>query len=177
MPLLLPPLRERASDVLELADNFLADAALRLQRPLFELEPEARQMLAEYHWPGNVRELQNIITRACVLNQDAPICASELRPWLRTDSPTAHSIGFSRECPGQLRSVSSGKSSLHGTDEISPGLTLEEVERELIVATMERCGGHRAQAARALGIGLRTLSGKLRSYGYAPREKDFAKTG
>jgi DNA-binding NtrC family response regulator len=49
------------------------------------------------------------------------------------------------------------------------------MERRLIVATLKRCDGHRAKAAEALGIGLRTLSGKLRTYGYAPREKDFAK--
>jgi DNA-binding NtrC family response regulator len=56
-------------------------------------------------------------------------------------------------------------------------LTLDEMERRLIVATLQRCEGHRAKAAEALGIGLRTLSGKLRAYGYAPREKDFAKAG
>ena len=44
-----------------------------------------------------------------------------------------------------------------------------------MISTMQRCDGHRAKAAEALGIGLRTLSGKLRTYGYAPREKDFAK--
>jgi DNA-binding NtrC family response regulator len=53
-------------------------------------------------------------------------------------------------------------------------MTLDEIERRTIVATLERFGGHRAKAAEALGIGIRTLSGKLRSYGYAPREKDFA---
>jgi DNA-binding NtrC family response regulator len=48
------------------------------------------------------------------------------------------------------------------------------MERRLIVATLKRCDGHRAKAAEKLGIGQRTLSGKLREYGYAPREKDFA---
>jgi DNA-binding NtrC family response regulator len=48
------------------------------------------------------------------------------------------------------------------------------MERRLIVTTLKRCEGHRAKAAEKLGIGLRTLSGKLREYGYAPREKDFA---
>jgi DNA-binding NtrC family response regulator len=161
VPLVLPPLRDRAGDVLELADHFLANAASRLQRPPFELESEARHMLAAYHWPGNVRELQNIITRACVLNQGEPIRASELQPWLRSDlPPDAANLSVDEEVIG-----------------IPEGLTLNEAERRLIVATMERCGGHRVKAATALGIGLRTLSGKLRSYGYAPREKDFANTG
>jgi DNA-binding NtrC family response regulator len=54
-------------------------------------------------------------------------------------------------------------------------LPLDEIERRTIIATLERFRGHRAKTAQALGIGLRTLSGKLRSYGYAPREKDFAR--
>ena len=83
VPIVVPPLRERDGDVLELADHFLPHAAERLQRGPFELEPAARELLAAYHWPGNVRELQNVITRACVLNQGAPIRADELRPWLR----------------------------------------------------------------------------------------------
>ena len=57
------------------------------------------------------------------------------------------------------------------------GLSLEEMERKLIEATLEHFGGHRAKTAKALGIGVRTLSGKLRQYGYAPREKTFSKAG
>jgi transcriptional regulator with GAF, ATPase, and Fis domain len=157
VPIEVPPLRARAGDVLELADHFLSHAQERLGRGPFELEQAARKLLAEYDWPGNVRELQNIITRACVLNQGKPISAGELQPWLRRgeqDSELANESDSAEELP--------------------VGLTLDEMERRMIVATLERFGGHRAKAAEALGIGLRTLSGKLRSYGYAPREKDFA---
>jgi DNA-binding NtrC family response regulator len=160
VPILLPPLRDRTNDALELADHFLASATARLNRGPFTLETCARDLLLSYDWPGNIRELQNIITRACVLNHGQPIRADELRPWLRTTSDSAHD--------------------LHGTHEgltgVTVGMTLDEVERRLIVATLERFHGHRAKAAEALGIGLRTLSGKLRTYGYAPREKDFANT-
>lgn len=160
VPIVLPPLRERAGDVLQLVDYFLAHAAERLSRGLYVLEPEARELLANYHWPGNVRELQNIVTRACVLNQGEPISASLLRPWLHTiedqEAEKSH-------VPG-------------GIEQLPVGLTLDEVERRMIVATLERCHGHRGKAAEVLGIGLRTLSGKLRTYGYAPREKDFVKT-
>jgi DNA-binding NtrC family response regulator len=161
VPIVVPPLRERAGDVLVLVDHFLGHAAERLQRDLFVIEPAAREMLAVYHWPGNVRELQNIITRACVLNQGQPIQAVELRSWLQDESTAGIDTSATTRSEGQL----------------PIGLTLDEVERQLIVATLERCGGHRAKAAEALGIGLRTLSGKLRSYGYAPREKEFAKAG
>jgi DNA-binding NtrC family response regulator len=151
VPIVLPPLREREGDVLELADHFLAQATGRLGRKRVEFEPAARELLAHYDWPGNVRELQNMVTRACVLNEGAPIAATELRPWLREQNNPAQT---SEEPPADV--------------------TLDEMERRLIVATLKRCDGHRAKAAEKLGIGLRTLSGKLREYGYAPREKDFA---
>jgi DNA-binding NtrC family response regulator len=150
VPILLPPLRERSSDVLELADRFLARASERLGRRSFSLEPAARDLLSSYSWPGNVRELQNVITRACVLNQGERIRADILRPWL---------VRESEQHPAATPA----------------DMTLDEIERRTIVATLERFGGHRAKTAEALGIGIRTLSGKLRSYGYAPREKDFAK--
>jgi DNA-binding NtrC family response regulator len=158
VPIVLPPLRERQADVLELADHFLAHAAERLNRGPFVLELAARELLGAYAWPGNVRELQNIITRACVLNQGAPIAADGLRPWLQ-DNRRCEVANIGAEDMGDL----------------PVGLTLNEMERRLIVATLQRCDGHRAKAAEALGIGLRTLSGKLREYGYAPREKDFAR--
>jgi transcriptional regulator with GAF, ATPase, and Fis domain len=151
VPIRLPAVRERQGDVLELADHFLRHAAQRLERNPFTLEPAARELLASYHWPGNVRELQNVVTRACVLNRGEVIRADLIRPWL-SDSERSNAAGAS-------------------TCEV----TLEELERRTIVATLERFDGHRAKTAKALGIGIRTLSGKLRTYGYAPREKDFAK--
>jgi DNA-binding NtrC family response regulator len=152
VPIVLPPLREREGDVLELAEHFFAQAAQRLSREPVALEPAARELLCNYDWPGNVRELQNIITRASVLNHGSPITANELRPWLRN-------------C----------REHFDDSNDATPAdVTLDEMERRLIVATLKRCDGHRAKAAEKLGIGLRTLSGKLREYGYAPREKDFA---
>lgn len=161
VPIAVPPLRERAGDVLELADHFVAQAQDRLNRGPFVLEPSARDLIASYHWPGNVRELQNIVTRACVLNQGSPIRADELRPWLRMENEMSY-----------------GPSPQHAneSDRMPVGITLDEMERRMIVATLEQFNGHRAKTAEALGIGLRTLSGKLRDYGYAPREKDFART-
>lgn len=161
VPLHLPPLRERGDDVQLLASHFLERAARRLERDAFELAADARALLSDYHWPGNVRELENIITRACVLNTGAAITAAEIRPWLQ--QPEA--LGGNGPLP-------------HRQDETdSPlpvGARLDEVERALIIATLEHFDGHRAKAAEALGIGVRTLSGKLRMYGYAPRTRDFS---
>src|SRR5262249_5563125 len=154
--IVLPPLRERDGDVLELTNHFLEQAAEKLNRERVAIDATAQDLLMSYAWPGNVRELQNIITRACVLNQGQPITANELRPSLR------HSV--------LPLSASSDDTTSHDLPE---NVTLDEMERRLIVATLKRCDGHRVKAAETLGIGVRTLSGKLRAYGYAPREKDF----
>jgi len=152
LPLVVPPLRQRREDVPELAAYFVQRSAQRLQRETCSLEPAAAQLLIDYHWPGNVRELENIITRACVLTTTDRVTADELRRWLI--SPAEES----------------GASAEEG---VPVGISLEEMERRLIEATLEHYGGHRARTAKALGIGIRTLSGKLRQYGYAPREKSY----
>jgi len=151
VPLVLPPLREREDDVQLLADHFLARAAHRLGRQAYELEPCARELFAAYHWPGNVRELENIITRACVLNEGQAITADQLRPWL--------------EQPDRVGAAEAA---------LPVGSRLEDLERQMILATLEHYEGHRAKAAQALGIGVRTLSGKLRNYGIAPHARDFS---
>ncbi len=152
LPLAVPPLRQRREDVPELAAYFFKRSARRLQRETCSLEPDAAELLVDYRWPGNVRELENIITRASVLTTTGRVTADELRRWL----------------------IAPPKKSDAGPRESVPvGISLEEMERRLIEATLEHYGGHRARTAKALGIGIRTLCGKLRQYGYAPREKSF----
>ncbi|MGA2034395.1 MAG: sigma-54 dependent transcriptional regulator [Thermoguttaceae bacterium] len=152
LPLHVPPLRERRDDVPPLIAHFFQRAAQRLQREPCVLEEAALPLLLEYHWPGNVRELENFCTRASVLHAGGPVTAAELRRWL---IPSPGGNGGSRET-------------------LSVGLSLEQMERKLIEATLKHFDGHREKTARALGIGVRTLSGKLRQYGYAPRENPFA---
>jgi DNA-binding NtrC family response regulator len=152
LPLAVPPLRQRREDVHELAAYFFKRSAQRLQRETCFIEPDAAQLLVDYHWPGNVRELENIVTRASVLTTTGRVTADELRRWL-ISSP---------EPAGETAEKS-----------VPVGISLEEMERRLIEATLDHYGGHRARTAKALGIGIRTLSGKLRQYGYAPREKSY----
>ncbi|MFZ5832858.1 MAG: sigma-54-dependent transcriptional regulator [Planctomycetota bacterium] len=156
LPLSIPPLRDRREDVPELIDYFLARAARRLGREPCALDASARQLLTEYHWPGNVRELENLITRASVLSDGGSVTADALRRWLIAS-------------PGQ----GSGSAVPPAATEVS----LEEMERKLIETTLERFGGHREKTAKALGIGVRTLSSKLRQYGYAPGAKSLLKAG
>ena len=156
VPLRVPPLRERREDVPQLIDHFFRRCAERLQKEPCTLDPAAEELLTNYHWPGNVRELENIVTRASVLNSDGAVSAGQLRRWLIDASPADRPSGG---------------------DEVPVGLSLNEMERKLIEATLQHYQGHRAKTAKALGIGVRTLSGKLRQYGYAPREKILSKAG
>jgi DNA-binding NtrC family response regulator len=155
VPLGVPPLRERREDIAELVEYFLRRCAQRLQRDPCTLAPNAQNLLVAYDWPGNVRELENIVTRASVLYKGTPVTADEISHWL----------------------IGGSTASAPAEEDIAVGISLESMERKLIEATLEHFGGHRAKTAEALGIGLRTLSGKLRQYGYAPREKSLSKAG
>lgn len=150
VPVEVPPLRDRREDVPALLEHFLVRCAERLERDPVELDPKAMDLLVQYPWPGNVRELENVVTRASVLQGETPMTAHELRRWLLADpavsTPTEHS-------------------------DVPVGLSLQEMEQKLIEATLDHYGGHRAKTAQALGIGVRTLTTKLRQYGYAPGEK------
>jgi DNA-binding NtrC family response regulator len=157
VPIALVPLRERREDVSDLVQHFLAKAAERLHRDPATLDDAAINLLTEYRWPGNVRELENIVTRASVLSTSGCVSADELRPWLDAQRASAACDANAAELP--------------------TGLSMQEMERKLIEATLEQFAGHRAKTAEALGIGIRTLSGKLREYGYAPRAKTLAKAG
>ncbi len=156
VPLYVPPLRDRRDDIPALIDHFIDRCARRLQREPCTLDATARDLLVTHDWPGNVRELENIITRASVLQTGSPVTADPLKRWLLATPDH------------RVKGRSAG---------VQVGLSLEEMERKLIEATLEHYGGHRAKTAKALGIGVRTLTGKLRQYGYAPREKSFSRSG
>ncbi|MHB8899066.1 MAG: sigma-54-dependent transcriptional regulator [Thermoguttaceae bacterium] len=150
VPVEVPPLRDRREDVPMLIQHFLLRCADRLGREPARLDADAMDLLARYDWPGNVRELENVVTRASVLHGEAPLTAEELRRWLMAD-PSSGAPDEDTEVP--------------------VGLSLEEMEKKLIEATLNHYDGHRVKTAKALGIGVRTLTTKLRQYGYAPREK------
>lgn len=152
VPIDLPPLRQRREDIPLLVEHFLDTASQRLGGTRHHLEPAASELLAGYDWPGNIRELQNVVTRACVMSSGETILADRIRPWLQTSADT-------KDTP-QLE-IANGQ------------VKLAELERQAILTTLERFNGHRARTAAALGIGVRTLSGKLRMYGVAPHGKQL----
>jgi DNA-binding NtrC family response regulator len=156
IPLVVPPLRERTGDVPELIEHFLEQASIRMGRRACRLSGEALDLLQAYSWPGNVRELHNLVTRAVVLGTTDVIRADDLRPWLidrsqEGDDDTAQAVPI--------------------------GISLEEMERRMIEATLERFGGHRAKTAEALGVGLRTLTTKLKEYGHTSKPRRLAEAG
>ena len=157
LPLHVPALRDRREDIADLADHFLREQAARDGRAPARFEPEAVELLRAYDWPGNVRELQNICERAGVLVEGRSIDRAMIEPWLdaRRRSPAAVPT------PDPARPNPA-------FDEpeiaVADGKTLEEVEREVILRTLDRYEGHRQRTAAALGIGVRTLGLKLRKW-------------
>jgi DNA-binding NtrC family response regulator len=135
LPLALPPLRERPGDVELLADHFLARFGNGRR---LGLTPAAREALVRHPWPGNVRQLENTIERAALLARSSEIGPDDLAD--RDGAPA-------RLATGTLA-----------------GRTVRDVERQLIFETLQRTKNNRTQAARLLGISIRTLRNKLAEY-------------
>lgn len=179
LPLRLPPLRERAEDIPLLAEHFLNRVASREGRQAKVFDAEALEHMKRYPWPGNVRELQNICERASVLSRDNRISAGLIQPWLLSPSPLAMqntqppSQATAPPAPG-ASSTPAGSPSLQTQGHAAGGFdaselqpvtgSLEELERAQIIRTLGQFNGNRTHAAKALGIGVRTLGLKLKKW-------------
>ena len=170
LPVELPALRQRPEDVPELVNHFLKQVAEREGRPMKSVPLEVIDLLKAYPWPGNIRELQNICERAAVLTQGESINANLIRPWLGATQAkaTARRMATSEieSKATTLPGVNTSGGQLVVDQLICDGseLTLEVLEREAIVATLQKNGGHRQKSATALGIGVRTLGLKLKKW-------------
>jgi DNA-binding NtrC family response regulator len=158
IPLTLPPLRERPEDIGELAEHFL-----RLYGPqgrTLRLTEEFIERLEAHTWPGNVRELANCLRRAVALATGSEIGREGLEgtAWDEQRKDEDEDKDKDKErTPGQLdRKI---------TDRLRAGVSLENMERRLVEMTLEATGGNRSRAAELLGISLRTVRNKIRSYG------------
>jgi two-component system response regulator HydG len=138
--LAIQPLRERPEDILPLAQFFLRKLGTSMGRPAVGFSPGVADRLLRYPWPGNVRELQSVIEYAVALCNEDQLSLQDLPEDLR-NAPLAPRSGTIR--------------------------TLEDVEREHILAAMKATSGKKSEAAEALGIGLATLYRKLKQYGEA----------
>jgi len=143
-PLRLPSLRERTQDVEYLAKHFMASFSAKYARQIKGISEGAMQRLKTYGWPGNIRELENTIERAVLLASGSLIEVDQLE--LKT---------------GRGASPAAGAGVIPGAEDI----TISEMEKRLIIKTLDGRGGNRTRAAEALGISVRTLRNKLKEYG------------
>jgi Nif-specific regulatory protein len=140
-PIRIPPLRERRSDILLLADYFVEKYATKNGKNVRRISTPAIDMMMSYHWPGNVRELENCIERAVLLTSDDVIHGHHLPPTLQTAEATGTRPSGSLEA------------------------ALDAVERELVIEALKNARGNMARAAKALGTTERIMGLRLLRYG------------
>jgi DNA-binding NtrC family response regulator len=139
----LPPLRDRKDDLPLLIQAFIDEFNARDNRSVRTVSPAAMRQLDHYEWPGNVRELRNVIERATILAKGELIEPAHL--------PVMDAVA-----------AAAAPSSLGLT--IAPGMTVDEAEQKLIMATLDSAGGNKTRAAEMLGISLKTLHNKLNRF-------------
>jgi len=156
IPLTLPPLRERREDIRELAEYFLR--LYGLQGRTLHLSADFIERLEAHNWPGNVRELANCVRRAVALATGTEIGGEALEgsPWAEEKQYPPAAIP---------RDADSGNRICVSDDRLRAGVSLENMERKLVEMTLQATGGNRSRAAELLGVSLRTVRNKVRSYG------------
>jgi len=150
MPLMLPPLRERGTDLLIIARRFLVDYAQEEGRSLTQFSPETERMLIDYGWPGNIRQLQNVVRQVVLLNDGEIVTPDMLPPPLGTPS-FAHMPAMT-VTPGPA-----GFTAPPAAASEAASFSLDDMERELIELALEQAQGNVLQAAARLAISPSTL--------------------
>jgi two-component system, NtrC family, response regulator AtoC len=152
-PIHIAPLREHPEDILPLAQHFLVRFSSEMRREIRALHPEAQTCLTRYSWPGNVRELRNVLERAMILaggqvlhveHLPAEIGARQVEA-LPTPVPLAQAAGVTLP---------------------AAGVSLEEVERDLVRQALEATEGNQVRAARLLGISRDALRNRMKKFGF-----------
>jgi DNA-binding NtrC family response regulator len=138
----MPSLRERVEDLPLLVQHFVGLFDKKHGASVEGARAEVLSLMEAYPWPGNVRELRNVVERAVILAREGWIEAHHLPPYLRRPSPSP------------VRGLV-----------IPSGATLAEAEKRLILAALEETGNNKAEAARRLGLDVKTIRNKLKSYG------------
>ena len=141
VPINLIPLRERIDDIPVLVENFINQFCQENGKSSIKVDSATLTLLKKYRWPGNIRELGNIVERSCLMCQDDTMLPSHLF--------------FDKE--------------LHRNEKEAPRMsgTIYEMEKELIMKTLEEVSGNKTKAADSLGISIRTLRNKLNEYNSA----------
>ncbi|MBI4634388.1 MAG: sigma-54-dependent Fis family transcriptional regulator [Deltaproteobacteria bacterium] len=143
VPLVVPPLRERKEDIPPLVEHFLVVYQEKNRKSMKGISGKALDLLMRYEWPGNVRELENCIERAVIMARDEVIIPADFPPAIQKLLQEGEREGF----------------------DLPSGISLAEMEKALIMKTLEETSGNRTRAAELLGINRRTLQNKLKEYG------------
>lgn len=166
----IPSLRNRLDDIAPLAEFFIEKYSKANGMPSRKLDQGAVAKLRAYNWPGNVRELENIMHRSVLMAQGNFIDASAIMlPVSVTPQAAPAAAPSFAAAPSAAPATSSSVADAKRNELV--GRTVEDVERELIIDTLDHCLGNRTQAAQILGISIRTLRNKLKIYGDSPAAK------
>ncbi len=155
IPVTLPALRDREGDVRLLVEHFMRKF---LGKDAPTLPAEVTSSLEQYPWPGNIRELQNAVERAAILSRGAVPSKSDFLLSPGSIERTTLHEKVEQEVVGE--GVSEEEDSLM----LKPGITVQEMERKLILETLKSTDDNRTQAAKILGISIRTLRNKMNEY-------------
>jgi two-component system response regulator HydG len=147
MPLRVPPLKARREDIPLLAQHFMEKYADKNRKKIKGFVPLAMDMLVNYDWPGNVRELENAVERAVILATGEHITEAQLP------------MNITEQYEAQKMPSEPAEQILDGRH------SLEDIEKEAILAALKASDGNKAEAARRLGVTRKTLHNKLKSYG------------
>ena len=160
--LALPALRERPGDIVPLSQMFADKYSEHNGLQKKKISAAAAQMMQAYHWQGNVRELENTMHRAVLMSQENEIEPAAIH--LSGQKPAALKPAEVAQAAAEKAAAVSGAEKAGGGAPLV-GRTVAEVERELILSTLDHCLGNRTHAANILGISIRTLRNKLKEYG------------
>jgi DNA-binding NtrC family response regulator len=144
IPLDLPPLRQRREDIAELLQHFFAKAREKHKRPNLRLPAELVPHFQHYRWPGNVRELENIVERLVVLARGDEITLADLPGALRQQRPPLEALQI--DLPPE-------------------GISVEAVEKDLILRALEKCNWNQTHAARYLDLSRKALIYRMEKFG------------
>jgi DNA-binding NtrC family response regulator len=160
----LPPLRERKDDVPLLVKHFCDQYAKRASGPPPRIEPAAMEKLVRYDWPGNIRELFNILERGMIVSRTGAIGGDDipdLVPRAYATPPPMQAMRGPSLTPTNGGSAAQAAAPANGNGAAS---TLDDIERQHVLRTIQSCGGNKTKAAMELGISLRALYRKLEKY-------------
>lgn len=154
IPIFVPPLRDRGNDALVLAGHFLEEFAAIHERERVELDELACYKISNYGWQGNVRELRNAMERAVLVGHFDQIGSEEALSNASLVETFSLNTSIIEDLPVEDATATGTNSDM----------TLSEIEKRVIFETLRRCGGNRTRTAEKLGISLRTLRNKLKSF-------------